>query len=152
MNSRSGETDEDKQIARLRVHRDLIGWIVDRLQEAGIQAERTTGGNANGDIEICDRNAILQAKEILVQLTDRSSRSLTSSQCNNEETRNYLEVKAYTSKKVDSTLAKKLIQKETIIGVVTTGKITKPAKKLLDESGIVWVEEFSENNLKSSES
>ena len=62
-------------------------------------------------------------------------------------TEHYIEVKAYTSKSIDSPLAKKLIAKETVIGVVTTCKITQPAKNLLDEADIAWIENFPETEL-----
>ena len=131
----------------MQVHRDLVGWIINKLEESGIQAKRTTGSNEKGDSEISNRNTMPQVKKILCQVREQLDSSLTSSQQNNDEIRLYLEVKAYTSKKVDSTLAKKLIQKETIFGIVTTGKITKPAKTLLDKAEIVWIEEFPESYL-----
>ncbi|MGB7275867.1 MAG: hypothetical protein WBC69_21440 [Geitlerinemataceae cyanobacterium] len=59
----------------------------------------------------------------------------------------YIEVKAHKTKAIDSTLAKKLIAKETVIGVVTTGKITQPAKNLLDAADIAWIENFPEAEL-----
>ena len=59
----------------------------------------------------------------------------------------YIEVKAHTTKSIDSTLAKKIIAKEQVIGVVTTGKITKPAKKLLDTADIAWIENFPETEI-----
>ena len=45
-------TDEDKMIYKLTVHRDFIGWVIDKLKEEGISAKRTTGGDRNGDILI----------------------------------------------------------------------------------------------------
>jgi hypothetical protein len=155
MLSKGGETDEDRQIARLRVHRDLVGWIINKLQAAGVQAKRTTGGDANGDIEISDRDTIPQVKETLCKVREKLNSALTAARETDEEKRkekrSYLEVKAYTNKKVDSTLARKLIQKETIFGIVTTGKITKPAKELFDNAEIIWIEEFPESQLNPSE-
>lgn len=43
-------TDEDKMMQRLIIHRDMIGWIIKKLQEEGIKAERTTGNDSKGDI------------------------------------------------------------------------------------------------------
>jgi hypothetical protein len=48
---------------------------------------------------------------------------------------------------VTSTLARKLIQKATVVGVVTTAIIAKPAKVLFDEADIAWIENFPEDNL-----
>jgi hypothetical protein len=40
-----------------------------------------------------------------------------------------------------------LIAKKVVIGVVTTGKITKPAKQLFDTADIAWLENFPETEL-----
>jgi ATP:corrinoid adenosyltransferase len=55
----------------------------------------------------------------------------------------YIEIK---TRYVDSGDVKKIIAKKTVIGVVTTGKISKPAKKLLDEAGIAWAENVSKED------
>ena len=62
-------------------------------------------------------------------------------------TQGYIEVKAYREAKVSSYLAEKLIKQGTIIGLITTGQITKPAKQLLDTADIVWIENFPEELL-----
>ena len=54
----------------------------------------------------------------------------------------YLEIK--TRKYIDVTLAQQIIDKKTVIGILTTGKISMPAKKLLDQAGIAWAEHISE--------
>ncbi len=56
----------------------------------------------------------------------------------------YIEIKAYSTTTVTATLARRLIQKSTVMGVVTTAGITKPAKALLDEADIAWIEQFPE--------
>lgn len=71
MTSTDGETDEDRQIARLKIHRDLIGWIIKELRKEGIQAERTSGGNPNGDILIVNPDNVPRVKEILRQIQKR---------------------------------------------------------------------------------
>jgi len=71
MTSTDGETDEDRQIARLKIHRDLIGWIIKELKKEGIQAERTSGGNPNGDILIVNPDNAPRVKEILRQIQKR---------------------------------------------------------------------------------
>lgn len=45
---------------------------------------------------------------------------------------------------LDAGDARSIIEKGTIIGIVTAAKISKPAKKLLDEAGITWAENVSE--------
>ncbi|MCB1194329.1 MAG: hypothetical protein KDK90_28100 [Leptospiraceae bacterium] len=54
----------------------------------------------------------------------------------------YIEVKA--RKEIDLDEARKIVRKGTITAVITTGKITRGAKKLFDEHGIAWAEYISE--------
>ena len=54
----------------------------------------------------------------------------------------YIEIK--TRKYVDAGLAQQIINKQTVIGVLTTGKISTPAKKLFDQAGIAWAENIPE--------
>jgi hypothetical protein len=59
----------------------------------------------------------------------------------------YLEIK--TRKYIDAALAQQIIDKGTVIGVLTTGKISTPAKKLLDEANIAWAENIPEKHFMS---
>jgi hypothetical protein len=61
----------------------------------------------------------------------------------------YIEIK--TRKQIDSTLAKKIIDKGCVSAVLTTGVITKPAKKLFDEYDIAYAEKIPENKFMESE-
>ncbi|MCF4968678.1 hypothetical protein [Nostoc sp. CMAA1605] len=54
----------------------------------------------------------------------------------------HIEIK--TRKLIDSTLAQKMVDKGTIVSILTTGKITKPAKDLFDHAGIAWAENIPE--------
>ena len=54
----------------------------------------------------------------------------------------YIEIK--TRKYIDAALAQQIIEKHTVIGVLTTGKISTPAKKLFDEANIAWAENIPE--------
>ena len=54
----------------------------------------------------------------------------------------YIEIK--TRKYIDAALAQQIINKQTVIGVLTTGKISTPAKKLFEQAGIAWAENISE--------
>ena len=56
----------------------------------------------------------------------------------------YIEIK--TRKYIDAALAQQIIEKRTVIGVLTTGKISAPAKKLFDQAGIAWAENISEKH------
>ncbi|MGL5059690.1 MAG: hypothetical protein ACRC62_06880 [Microcoleus sp.] len=55
----------------------------------------------------------------------------------------YVEIK---TRYLDSGDAKRIIEKGTIIGIVTTGKISQPAKKLLDAANIAWAENVSKED------
>jgi hypothetical protein len=55
----------------------------------------------------------------------------------------HLEIK---TRYIDAGDARSLIEKGTIAGLVTTAKISKPAKKLLDEAGIAWAENVSKEH------
>ena len=63
----------------------------------------------------------------------------------------HVEVKAWKTKKIDSTKAKIIRDKGTVIGIVTTGRITKPAKKVFDAADIAWVENFPESLLNNEQ-
>ncbi len=58
-------TDEDELIARLEVHRDMIGWLIMELSKEGIQAKRTTGNNPKGDILIVNQQDVPRVKQLL---------------------------------------------------------------------------------------
>lgn len=58
-------TDEDELIARLEVHRDIIGWLIMELSKEGIEAKRTTGNNPKGDILIVNQQDVPRVKQLL---------------------------------------------------------------------------------------
>ena len=55
----------------------------------------------------------------------------------------YIEIK--TRQYIDATLAQQIIDKQTVVGVLTTGKISTPAKKRFDRAGIAWAEYLAED-------
>lgn len=61
----------------------------------------------------------------------------------------YIEIKS--RKEIGSTLAQQMIDKGSIIAVVTTGIITKPAKKLFESAGIAYAENIPEKGFMESE-
>mgnify|MGYP003402739409 CR=1 FL=1 len=66
--SKGFETDEDRQMDRLAVHRDCIGWLMEKLGSQGIRCERTTGNSSKGDIHICDPTDIPRAREVIKEM------------------------------------------------------------------------------------
>lgn len=61
----------------------------------------------------------------------------------------YIEIKV--RQQIDSTLAQKIIDKKCVTAVLTTGKITGPAKKLFDENDIAYAENVPEKEFRESE-
>ena len=137
------QTDEDRQIERLLIHRNLVGWVIERLGEVGIEAMRTIGNDENGDIRLLQPEDVAQAKVMLRSLQQKLDGTVREGRSQMGDNV-YIEIKAYSTTTVTSTLARRLIQKSTVMGVVTTAGITKPAKGLLDQADIAWVERFPE--------
>ncbi|MEB3885505.1 hypothetical protein [Lyngbya sp. CCY1209] len=61
----------------------------------------------------------------------------------------FIEIKV--RKQIDSTLAKKIINKDCVSAVLTTGKITGPAKDLFRENDIAYAENVPEKLFMESE-
>ncbi len=47
--------------------------------------------------------------------------------------------------------AQKIINKKTVVAVITTGTISPDAKKRFDEAGIAWAEKVPETEFRESE-
>lgn len=60
--------DEDKMIYKLKVHRDFIGWVINKLKEEGISAQRTTENDRKGDILLINQDDAPRVKEIIRQI------------------------------------------------------------------------------------
>lgn len=58
-------TDEDRMIARLTVHRNMITWLIARLADEGIQARRTTGNDPGGDIVLLNPDDVPRVQQII---------------------------------------------------------------------------------------
>lgn len=61
-------TDEDRQMDRLIVHRDCIGWLMVKLESRGIRCERTKGNSPDGDLRLCDLTDVPKAREIIQEM------------------------------------------------------------------------------------
>jgi hypothetical protein len=61
----------------------------------------------------------------------------------------HIEIK--TRKYIDATLAQEIIDKQSVIGILTTGTISTPAKKRFDRAGIAWAEHISEDHFMRSD-
>ena len=65
------ETDEDKMIERLIVHRECITWTMNALEAEGIACERTTGNDRNGDILCVRAEDTPKAQEIIRKINSK---------------------------------------------------------------------------------
>ena len=61
----TGMTDEDRMIARLHAHKNLVTWMLQRLENAGIEAKRTIGNDPGGDIALRHQKDVPRVQEII---------------------------------------------------------------------------------------
>lgn len=59
------QTDEDKMMERLVIHKNMIGWLIKKLQAEGIKCQRTTGNDPNGDILLINPEDEPRVKNII---------------------------------------------------------------------------------------
>jgi hypothetical protein len=61
-------TDEDRMIYHLTVHKTMISWLINKLQAEGIQAQRTTGNDPNGDILLINPDDIPRVQQLIREI------------------------------------------------------------------------------------
>lgn len=71
MTNEEWETDEDKMIHHLQVHRDLISWTINTFRQEGISCERTIGNDSNGDILYHNLEDEPRIKQIIREINAR---------------------------------------------------------------------------------
>jgi hypothetical protein len=71
MPKKEWDTDEDRMIYQLQVHKKCIGWVIEKLQAEGIPCKRTTGNDANGDILIVDENNAKRVQQIVREVQNK---------------------------------------------------------------------------------
>ncbi len=62
------ETDEDKMIYKLILHRDLVGFIIKILEEKNVSCQRTVRNDQNGDILFFNKEDEAIVKETIKNL------------------------------------------------------------------------------------
>lgn len=67
---KSFETDEDRMIYQLKLHRDTIKWFSGELLKVGIQSQVTTGNDGKGDILLLDPKDATKAKQLIESLNN----------------------------------------------------------------------------------
>lgn len=65
------ETDEDRMIYNLVVHRDMIQWVIEQMAKEGIPCERTKGNSSKGDILIIKPEDASRVKDIIRQIQSK---------------------------------------------------------------------------------
>ena len=86
MSDQAPLTDEDRLIYQLTLHRDLVGWVIRKLAEAGIPSQRTTGNDPKGDILIIASRDASQVEQIICDIHHQYNRgSIKDSQSNLKE-------------------------------------------------------------------
>ncbi|WP_254565962.1 hypothetical protein [Oscillatoria sp. HE19RPO] len=65
MANQGWETDEDRMIQKLTVHKKLITWVIQQLEKENIPCQRTTGNDPNGDILVINPEQTPRVKEII---------------------------------------------------------------------------------------
>jgi len=61
----------------------------------------------------------------------------------------HIEIKS--KKNIYPSEARKIIDKQTVVAVITTGTISQSAKELFDQAGIAWAENVPESEFMESE-
>lgn len=62
------ETDEDRMIYQLELHRDLTSYICSCLDKASIPYKKTVGNDQRGDVLLIERKDIPAVKDMINQL------------------------------------------------------------------------------------
>ncbi|MFY7803523.1 MAG: hypothetical protein ACOVQ7_08860 [Limnoraphis robusta] len=71
MSDQEWETDEDRMMYKLMVHKKFIGWVIERLESEGISARRTTGMDRKGDILLINEEDVPLVQEIVRQIQNK---------------------------------------------------------------------------------
>ncbi|MGK7876356.1 MAG: hypothetical protein AB4426_24580 [Xenococcaceae cyanobacterium] len=143
MSKKEWKTDEDRKIYQLLVHKNLIGWVIEKLYEQGIPSQRTRNDDEKGDILIINQEDIPKVKETICnlhkQFMDKSLKILKIKEADTKSIGDlpHIEVK---SSYLYGAEVDKIIGKKTVIAVVTSEKISKPGKIKLEKAGIAFAE------------
>jgi hypothetical protein len=149
MSDEAPMTDEDRLIYQLTLHRDLVGWVIAKLTEAGIASQRTTGNDPKGDILIVAPNEASQVKEIIRDIHNQYNRENIKDSQSTVEGREtnlpHIEIKTtYLSGKA----VNEIIDTATVIAVVSADQISGPGKAKFITAGIAYAENIPLNEFR----
>ncbi|MBD1908155.1 hypothetical protein NDI37_15010 [Funiculus sociatus GB2-A5] len=71
MANKEWETDEDRMIYQLQVHKKFISWVIEKLNAEGISCRRTTGNDPKGDILVIEKKDVPRVKQIVREIQNR---------------------------------------------------------------------------------
>lgn len=131
-------SDEDRLIRVLQLHKALKQWTIATLLRQGIVCQETYGNDEKGDIIVINPEDAPRVQQLLdeIQQQFNSNRSLTDRPAFESENP-HLEIKTQYlyGKEVEL-----IIQKGTVIGIVSASNISQPSRLKLDQAGIAYVE------------
>lgn len=134
----SQQSDEDRLIGIIRAHRDLKYWVMEKLRAQGFACEETYDNDVNGDIQLLgDVNIAVVQAWVLSQHQWFNPKAENLQLKHSKTSSNpHLEIK---TSYLCGQEAESIVTKETVIAVVSAGKISRPSQKRLLEAGIVFM-------------
>jgi hypothetical protein len=137
-NKMTQQSDEDKLIGILQDHRNLKYWVMQQLQDQGIECQETYGNHPDGDIALANANDVqkVQTWAMTMQQRFNPNESSVSFDQDSSVSGHYVEIKTtyLCGQEVEC-----IIAKETVIAVVSAGKISRPSQKRFVAAGIRFV-------------
>lgn len=71
MTEQDKQTDEDKMIHKLSLHKKMISWILNIFSTENIESERTYGNDSNGDIFYSSENDTEKIQRLVRELNNK---------------------------------------------------------------------------------
>ncbi|WP_261250755.1 hypothetical protein [Laspinema olomoucense] len=65
MANQGWDTDEDRMIHKLTLHKNFITWVIQQLEKENIPCQKTTGNDRNGDIWLINPEQAPRVQEII---------------------------------------------------------------------------------------
>jgi hypothetical protein len=131
-------SDEDKLIEALKEHKALKQWTMKKLRAEGIDCSETYGNDPRGDIRLSEKDKIQQAQGLLADENTRFNQNPSSQTLNFIEVNEpHIEIK---TRYIYGNEVDKVIERQTVIGLVSASSISKKGKQKLNSSGIVCTE------------
>ena len=142
-------SDEDKLIEALKAHKALKQWTMKKLQDDGIDCTETYGNDPRGDIRLSEKGKIQEVQNLLADVNtqfNQDSRPQTLRVMEVNEPHIEIKTRYIYGNEVD-----KIIEKHTVIGLVSASSISKTGKQKLNASGIVCTENVPKSEFMQEE-